>query len=142
MLCGNSRLTQPRWRISKASATGPAIGSRGSAGSSVMLSLGLEDISGAAHGLQIAGIAWIELDLATQARHLHVDIADIAAERRGLRQLLARHGLSGLLRQDRQKAGLSRGQVHGIAATEQFGARQVEPERPEPDLAHGPRRLG
>src|ERR1700730_7599676 len=98
MLCGNSRLTQPRWRISKASAAGPAIGSRGAAGSAVMLSLGPEDIFGAAHGLQIGGIAWIEPDLATQARHLHVYIADVAAERRHFRQLLARDGLAGLLR--------------------------------------------
>src|ERR1700731_4658896 len=121
MLCGSSRLIQPRWRISKASAAGPAISSRGWAGSAGMLSLRLEDITGAAHGLQGAGIAGIELDLATQARHLHVDIADIAAERRGLRQLLARHGLSGLLRQDHRRAGLRGGEVHGIAPTEQFG---------------------
>src|SRR2546430_15915337 len=106
MVCGNSRLTQPRWRISKASATGPppnsrgpAVSPRGSAGNVALVSLGLEDITGATHGLQITGIARIVLDLAAQPRHLHIDIADVAAEGRRLRQLLARHGLAGLLRQ-------------------------------------------
>src|SRR5437763_5617517 len=135
MVCGNSRLTQPRWRISKASATGPPPNSRGSAvsprdsaGNAAAPSLGFEDITGATHGLQIAGIARIVLDLAAQPRHLHIDIADVAAERRRLRQLLARHRLAGLLRQARQETGLGRGQVRRIAAAEQLGARKIKPE--------------
>src|SRR5258708_28837982 len=143
MLWGNSRLSQPRWRISRLSGAGAAGSSTGSAGSATAaLSLGLEDIAGAAHGLQVARITRIAFDLAAQPGHLHVDIADIAAERRRLRQLLARHGLTGLLRQARQQAGLGRGQMHRIAAAEQFGAREVEAKNPEPDLARNVRRLG
>src|SRR5205814_1981654 len=85
---------------------GPAAGevsARGSAGNAGRLSLGLEDITGAANGLQIAGIARIALEFAPQPRHLHIDITDVAAEPRRLRQLLARHGLARLLRQDRQE---------------------------------------
>ncbi len=44
--------------------------------------LGLERIAGAPHGLQVAGIARVGLDLAAQPRHLHIDIADVAAELR------------------------------------------------------------
>src|SRR4051812_8897296 len=58
-------------------------------------SLRLEGISGAAHGLQIARIARIGLDLAPQTGHLHIDIAGTAAERGRLRQILARDRLAG-----------------------------------------------
>src|SRR5438128_3755987 len=96
MLCGNSRLSQPRWRISKLSDAGAAGSSAGAAGSATAApSLGLEDIAGAAHGLQVTGITRVALDLAAQPGHLHVDIADGAAARRRLRQLLARHRLAG-----------------------------------------------
>src|SRR5207247_5490562 len=110
MLCGSSRLSQPRWRISKPSNAGAAASSAGSAGSATTApSLGLEDIAGAAHGLQVARIARVALDLAAQPGHLHVDIADVAAERRRLRQLLARYRLAGPRCQSREQSGLGRG---------------------------------
>src|SRR5260370_38613439 len=88
MLWGNSRLSQPRWRISRLSGAGAAGSSTGSTGSATAaLSLGLEDIAGAAHGLQVARLARIAFGLAAQPGHLHVDLADIAAEPRPLRHL-------------------------------------------------------
>src|SRR5439155_20331384 len=138
MLCGSSRLSQPRWRISKPSDAGAAVSSAGSAGSATTAPLlGLEDIAGAAHGLQVAWIARIALDLAAQPGHLHVDIADIAAERRRLRQLLARHRLAGPLRQDRQKAGLGCGQMHAVATARQLAAAPVEAKSAEADRLFG-----
>src|SRR5205085_5169301 len=130
------RLTGPRWRISKPSAASLGAGSmRGSAGNVGKLSLGFEDIAGAAHGLQIAGITRIVFDLAAQPRHLHVDIAATAAEPRRLRQFLARYRLPCLLRQYRQEAGLGGGQANNIIAAEQFAAREIEPEIAKPDVA-------
>src|ERR1051325_3348213 len=93
VVCGKRRLAQPRCRISKPSAAAGAVSARGSAGNAGRLSLGLEDITGAANGLQIARIGGIALELAPQPRHLHIDITDVAAEPRRLRQLLARSRL-------------------------------------------------
>src|SRR5438034_570619 len=104
-------------------------------GNAGRLSLRLEDITGAANGLQIAGIARIALEFAPQPRHLHIDIPDVAAEPGRLRQLLARHRLPCLLRQDRQDTGLGGRQVNRIVAAEQFAAPEMEAERAEPDLA-------
>src|SRR5580704_6288709 len=138
MPCGNSRLSQPRWRISKLSGAGATGGSAGSAGSATTPpSLGLEDIAGAAHGLQVTRITWIALDLAAQPGHLHVDIADVAAERCGLRQLLPRHRLAGPLCQDREEPGLGRRQMHVVAAARQLAATPVEAKSAETDRAFG-----
>src|SRR5438045_9452239 len=81
VVCGKSRFIQPRWRISKPSAAAGEVSARGSAGNAGRLSLGLEDITGAANGLQIARIARIALEFAPQPRHLHIDITDVAADR-------------------------------------------------------------
>src|SRR5260370_20400539 len=138
MLWGNSRLSQPRWRISRLSGAGPAESSTGSAGSAIAaLSLGLEDITGAARGLQVARIARIAFDLAAQPGHLHVDIADIAAERRRLRQLLARHRLAGPLCQDREEPGLRCRQMHAVAAARQLAAAPAAADSAEADPAVG-----
>src|SRR5260370_42440200 len=127
MLCGNSRLSQLRRRISKLSGAESAGGSTGSAGSATAaLSLGFEDIAGAAHGLQVARIARIALDLAAQPGHLHVDIADVAAERGRLRQFLARHRLPGPPPQDRQGAGPGRRHTPAPAPAKQLAAARVE----------------
>src|ERR1051325_1991407 len=142
VVCGKRRLAQPRCRISKPSAAAGAVSARGSAGNAGRLSLGLEDITGAANRLQVARIARIALELAPQPRHLHIDITDVAAEPRRLRQLLARYRLPCLLRQDRQEAGLGGGQVNRIVAPEQFAAREVKTERAEPDLARRRRDSG
>src|SRR6266542_478048 len=127
MPCGSSRFSQPRWRISKPSDAGAAASSAGSAGSTTMpASLGLEDIAGAADGLQVARITRVAFDLAAQPGHLHVDIADIAAERRRLRQFFARHRLAGPRRQSREQSGLSRGQMHVLVAAQQLAALLIE----------------
>src|SRR5262245_45161220 len=139
VVCGKRRLTPARWRISRLSA---ADSTRGSAGNTGRLSLGLEDIAGTTHGLQIAWITRIALDFPAQPRHLHIDIADVAAEPRRLRQFLARHRLSRLLRQYRQETGLGGGEVNNGVAAEQFAAREVETKIAKADFTRRRRRAG
>src|SRR5262249_39780564 len=57
-------------------------------------SIRLEDIAGAAHGLEGAREFWIALALAPEPRHLDIDGARVAAEARLFRQHLARHRLA------------------------------------------------
>ena len=97
IVCGSSRLIRLCWRMSSISGARSGVASARVATASAA-SLGLERIAGAAHRLQIARVARVALDLAAQPRHLHVDIADVAAELRRLRQLLARHRLPGARR--------------------------------------------
>ena len=109
MVCGNSRLIRARLadfehlrrEARRLSAAAP--GAAGLTATASAPSIRLEGIAGAAHRLQIARIARIGLDLAPQPRHLHIDVADVAAELRRLRQLLARHRLPGPRRQARQQ---------------------------------------
>src|SRR6266851_4797915 len=104
IVCGKSRLIRLRWRISRSAGASPGGSSLDrSAASVTAVSLGLERIAGAAHGLQVAGIARVPFDLAAQPGHLHIDIADAAAELRRLRQILARHRLAGARREARQQ---------------------------------------
>src|SRR5579863_5408763 len=128
IVCGSNRLIPPRWRMSRASGAKPD-------GSSV--SLGLEGIAGAADGLQIARIARVGLDLAAQPGHLHIDVADIAAELRRLRQILARYGVAGPRREAGQEPRFGGGQTHHLAAAEQFAAGEVEAEDTEAKDARG-----
>src|SRR5918998_1320135 len=86
--CGSSRFSQFCGR--NLSASGAVISPAAPTGSPEAGSLGLEGIAGAAHGLEIAGIARVGLDLAPQTGHLHIDITNTAAERGRLRQILAR----------------------------------------------------
>src|SRR6266496_5012361 len=82
IVCGSSRLIRLRWRMSRsagASAGGLRLNGSNAAVIAVA-SLGLEGIAGPPHGLQVAGIARVGLDLAAQPGHLHIDIADVAAE--------------------------------------------------------------
>jgi len=66
--------------------------------------------------LQIARIARVGLDLAAQPGHLHIHIADIAAELRRLRQILARYRLACPRRQAEQEPCLGGGQAHDLAS--------------------------
>src|SRR6266567_1288113 len=138
IVCGSSRLIRLRWRMSRsagASAGGsPLNGSHAAAAAS----LGLERIAGAPHGLQVAGIARVGLDLAAQPGHLHIDIADVAAELRRLRQILARYRLACPRRKARQQPRLGGRQVHDLVAAKQFAPRDVEAK---PAEANGARRL-
>src|SRR5580704_10339523 len=94
---GSIRLIQCRWRISRVSSrVGRMSNDRLLIAAS---SVRTQRIAGAAHRLQVAWIARIGLDLAAQPVHLHVDVADIAAELRRLRQFLARYGLRCVLRE-------------------------------------------
>src|SRR5438067_5529253 len=97
-------------------------------------SIGLEDIAGTAHGMQVARKARVELHLAAQPGHLHIDIAGTAAELRRLRQLLARYRPPGLRRQNRQEARLGRGQMHDAVAAQQLAADDIEAEPAEAHL--------
>ena len=94
-----------------------AVGAAVSAGPD---SIRLEDIAGAAHGLEIAGEFRVALDLAPEPRHLHVDGADIAAELRLLGQCLARYRDTGAAHQRGQQRGLGGGQMHRLLAAEQL----------------------
>src|SRR6188472_2812672 len=100
-------------------------------------SLWFERIAGAAYGLEIARKARVGFDLAPQPRHLHVDIADIAAELRRLRQVLARHRFAGARRQARQQPCLGGGQVHRLLTAEQLATPRIVAEGAEPDIAVG-----
>src|SRR5436189_3428251 len=76
------------------------------------LSIRLESIAGAADRLQIARKPRISLDLAAQTRHLHIDIANVAAQRQG--KLLTRHGLPRLFSQAPEQPGFGGGQMDQI----------------------------
>src|SRR5579862_7850032 len=128
---GRTRLIQPRGSISRRRQTSASAGSA---------SIRLEDIAGSAHGLQIARIAGVALDLAPQPRHLNIDIAHIAAELRRQRQFLARYRLAGPLRQPDEQRGFSGGQVNRLAAAKQLAAREIEPAAAKTNLA--PQGLG
>src|SRR5580765_4074342 len=129
IVCGSSRLIGLRWRMSRASGAksggslrmlstfaGGAISaaalaagapaSPGPASLTRMASLGLERIAGAPHGLQVTGITRVGLDLAAQPGHLYIDVADVAAQWRRLRQILARYRLSGPCRKAGQEPRL------------------------------------
>src|SRR5437763_8432539 len=82
-LRGNARLTRLRWSSAGCparAAAPPAAG--GGAGRARLWSIGLEDIAGAADGLEVARELRVLLDLAPEPRHLDVDGAHIAAELR------------------------------------------------------------
>src|SRR5438067_12110088 len=141
IVCGNSRLIQLRWRISRFSGAQPAAsgmisGAAGlvaSATATVIVSLEPKGITGAAHRLQIAWVARVGLDLAAQPGHLHVDIADIAAELHRLRQVLARHRLPGPGRQTGQQPCFAGGEMHDIVAAKQLTADDVEAKQAKAD---------
>src|SRR5580658_7876135 len=130
---GSTRLNQRRW------LSPGAAGWRGHAAAG--RSIGLEDIAGAAHGLQIAREFGIALDLAAQPRHLDVDGPHIAAELRLLRERLARHGLAGAARQRQKQRHLGGGQMHELAAAIELAASQIEAEGAEAELAGDGARL-
>src|SRR6266851_707567 len=136
IVCGSSRLIRLRWRMSRSAGASPgASPPNGAIGASAAASLGLERIAGAPHGLQVAGIARIELDLAAQPRHLHIDIADVAAELRRLRQILARYRLAGARREAGEEPRFGGGQVDDLAAAKQLAAVEVEAKSAEADRA-------
>src|SRR5216683_5684717 len=137
IVCGSSRLIRLRWRMSRSAGASPgASPPNGAIGASAAASLGLERIAGAPHGLQVAGIARIELDLAAQPRHLHIDIADVAAELRRLRQILARYRLAGARRETGQQPRLGGGQVHDLVAAKQFAPGEIKAKPAEANGAH------
>src|SRR6266446_909927 len=107
IVCGSNRLIRLRWRMSRSAGASPGgLPLNGPRGANVAAaSLGFERIAGAPHGLQVAGIAWVGLDLAAQPGHLHIDVADVAAELRRLRQILARYRLAGVRREAGQEPG-------------------------------------
>src|SRR2546423_1411920 len=95
IVCGSSRFNRLRWRMSTSAGASPGGSSPNGAiwgalrgplwatiAAGAAASLGLERIAGAAHGLQVARIARVGFDLAAQPGHLHIDIADVAAELR------------------------------------------------------------
>src|SRR3954468_10778961 len=132
--CGSSRFSQFRERSSSGSggAISPApvslMAGSFQAGPLGTGSLGLEGISGAAHGLQIERIARIRFDLASQTGHLHIDIADVAAERGGLRQILARDRLAGGCGERGEQPCLGACQMHELVAAKQLVAVEIEAE--------------
>src|SRR5207244_4308668 len=134
IVCGSIRFIQLRCRTTTASAATSGGGAIRGAVAAVMsaamtlASLGLEGIASAADGLQVARVARVGFDLAAQPRHLYVDIADVAAELRRLRQVLARHRLPGTRRKARQQSSLGGGEAHDLAAAEQLAARRIEAE--------------
>src|SRR6266851_831667 len=141
IVCGSNRLIRPRWRMSRSAGASPGglplNGPRGvNAAAVAAASLGLERIAGAPHGLQVAGIARVGLDLATQPRHLHIDIADVAAELRRLRQILARYRLAGARRETGQQPRLGGGQVHDLVAAKQFAPGEIKAKPAEANGAH------
>src|SRR5712691_10905560 len=127
IVCGSIRLIQLRWRTASASAAraGAAI-SAGICAAGAANSLGLERIASAADGLQIARVARIGFDLAAQPGHLHIDIADVAAELRRFRQVLARDRLAGPRCEARQQPRLGSRQAHDLAGAEQLAAGEIE----------------
>src|SRR6266851_5653869 len=140
IVCGSNRLIRPRWRMSRSAGASPGglplNGPRGvNAAAVAAASLGLERIAGAAHGLQVAGIARVGLDLAAQPGHLHIDVADVAAELRRLRQVLARHRLAGARREAGEEPRFGGGQVDDLAAATQLAAVEVEAKSAEADRA-------
>src|SRR5690348_16667278 len=74
----------------RAAGTGVRPAASAGGGAAVKVSIGLEDIAGTAHGLQVTREFRVALDLAPQPGHLHVDGADVAAELRLLGEVLAR----------------------------------------------------
>src|ERR1051326_873520 len=78
---GSTFLIQPR-RAARTGAAGASASSAPSSKAVAAASVGFEDISGAAHGVEIARITRVALDLAAQPHHLDIDVADIAAELR------------------------------------------------------------
>src|SRR5260370_11612320 len=76
--------------------------------------------------MQITRIAGVELDLAAQPGYLHTDVATVAAELPGFRQLLTRYRLPRLRCQDGKQAGLGGGQMHDAVAAEQLAAGEIE----------------
>src|SRR5215208_2974130 len=133
MVCGNSRLIQLRCRMSMSSGelvapgTTAALAGTTTALAGAALSIRLEDIAGSADGVQIARIAGIRLHFAPQSGHLHVDVADVSAELRRLRQLLSRYRLPRFRSENRQQARLGRGQMHAAVAAKQLAAGEIEP---------------
>src|SRR5271155_3231611 len=125
IVCGKSRLMRLCCRMSRSAGASPG-GSRAGAAVSAAASLRFERITGAPHGLQVAWVARVGLDLAAQPGHLHLDVADVAAELRRLRQILARSGLARPRREAQQQRRLGAGQTHDLAAAKQLGAGEIE----------------
>src|SRR6266851_6220768 len=138
IVCGSNRLMRLRWRMSRSAGVSPGAPRAANAAAAAAASLGLERIAGAAHGLQVAGIARVGLDLGAQPGHLHIDVADVAAELRRLRQVLARYRLAGARREAGEEPGFGGSQVHDLAAAKQFAPGGIEAK---PAKANGARRL-
>src|SRR5271170_7935456 len=100
-------------------------------------SLGFERIAGAPHGLQVAWITRVGLDLAAQPGHLHIDVADIAPELRRLRQILARNRLTRPRRQAEHEPRFGGRQAHDLAAAKQLAAGQIKAKGAEAKGARG-----
>src|SRR5262245_36960405 len=73
-----------------------------------------QPIADAAHGLQVDWLAWIPLDLAAKAGHLHIN-RTLDAGRGQRRQLLPRDWRPGASGQDRKKLRLALRQAHQAA---------------------------
>src|SRR5436305_13945009 len=110
MVCGSSRLIQLFCRISMSSGAAPGsdagAGTTGNTATSASAgrSIRLEDIAGAADGVQVARIAGIRLDFAAQAGHLHIDSKDAAAEPRRVAQALSLFSLGSARSDHRHQA--------------------------------------
>src|SRR5690349_2930385 len=138
---GSIRLSHPgRLAGARRAAGARSYASPEAAGRSVLAaaaaaraSIGLEDIAGTAHGLQVAREFRIALDLAPQSCHLHVDRAHVSAELRLLGQDLAGDGFTRAPRQHGHQRDLRSGEVDQFAAAEQLAALDVEPARTEAD---------
>src|SRR3546814_6704541 len=83
------------------------------------------DLAGAAHRLQVARELGVGLDLAAQARHLHVDGAGVAAGEAFLAQVVAGDRLAGTPRERLQQRGFGSGEAHAVAGARQFLAVEV-----------------
>ena len=92
--------------------------------------------------MQKAGEARIVLDLAAQARHLHVDQAAVAGLLALRRQLLARDRLAGAARQLEQQLRFRFGEVYRLAGLEQAPPLELEHEGAELDRADAGLPLG
>src|SRR5215472_2699116 len=138
---GSTRLIQRRGRISNSVwGSGSAESTAGPNSRSVAAvirtpSVRLEGIAGAAHRLQVTREARIALDLAAQPRHLDIDVAHVAAELGRARQLFARYRLASPLGERGEQPRFGRCQMHGVTATEELTAIDIEAAAPQADFA-------
>src|SRR5215813_1880225 len=80
-----------------------------------------EDIADTAHGLKVEGKLGVFLDLAAQARHLHVDRAlQRHAEPRA--EIGAAEGTARIGGEELQQSGLGAGELDGLALAAQLRA--------------------